>query len=119
MMWRVRTCLSLAFCILGAFPVLAAAPTAFQDFPQRKAPSDAATVSEFIATCDGDLWGCEYKMRMAVLNNVNTRDATPICLTDAHPRTRVMAWLKAHPETYNMATEDGLYTSYKSLYRCP
>jgi hypothetical protein len=119
MMWRLRTFLSLAFCILSVRSAPAAMPTASQNFSQRKAPSDAATVSEFIATCDGVLWGCEYKMRQAVLNNINTRDAASICLTDAHPRTRVMAWLKAHPETYNMATEDGLYTSYKSLYRCP
>jgi hypothetical protein len=26
--------------------------------------------------------------------------------------------LTAHPETHAMATEDGLYTAYKSLYRC-
>jgi len=54
-----------------------------------------------------------------VLNNINKKDAQSICIKDDHPRQPVIAWLKAHPETHKMPTEDGLYTAYKSLYRCP
>ena len=85
----------------------------------QKTPLEAATVSEFVASCDRDVFQCEFIMRQAVLNNINTRNATSICIKDAHPRKEVIAWLQAHPETRQMATEDGLYTAYKDLYRCP
>ena len=117
MIWRLL--LYLAFYLLGTSSVSGAALDATQYDPWRKSPSDAPTVSEFIATCDGDVFQCEYKMRNAVLNNINKKDAQSICIKDDHPRQPVIAWLKAHPETHKMPTEDGLYEAYKSLYPCP
>jgi hypothetical protein len=117
MMWRGRLLLSLAFCILGTlFPP--AGPAAAQDAAQQKSPFDAATVSEFVLACDRDVSQCAFRMRQAVLDKLITKDATSICFTDINPREPVIAWLRAHPETHKMATEDGLYEAYKSLYRC-
>ncbi|HWU56606.1 MAG TPA: hypothetical protein VN175_13945 [Rhizomicrobium sp.] len=113
-MWCSRLLISLVTCC-----ALASGPAAAQNAAQQKPPSEAATISEFIASCDQNSSQCEYKMRMAALNKINTRGAVSICLTDDHPQKPVIAWLKAHPETHAMATDDGLYTAYKSLYPCP
>jgi hypothetical protein len=96
---------------------LAAVPTVAQDAGQQN-PSEAATVRDFLASCDRNVSQCEHTMRMAVLNKLLTKDAKSICITDVHPQKPVMAWLTAHPETHAMATEDGLYTAYESLYPC-
>jgi hypothetical protein len=118
MMWRGRLVLSLAFCILGTSFIPAATPAAAQDAALQKSPSEAATVVECVTSCDHDSSQCEHMMRMAVLDKLLAKDATSICMTDVHPQKPVIAWLRAHPETYKMATEDGLYTAYKNLYPC-
>ena len=117
MMWLRRLLFLLVFYLPGISSASGADPALFD--PWRKSPSDAPTINEFIATCDGDVFQCEYKMRNAVLNNINKKDAQSICIKDDDPRNQVINWLKAHPETHTMPTEDGLYTAYKSLYRCP
>ena len=117
MIWRLL--LYLAFYLLGTSSVSGAARPTVQDAISQKSPLEAGTISEFIPACDGNVFQCEYVMRNAVLNNINKKDAQSICIKDDHPRLSVITWLKAHPETHKMLTEDGLYTSYKSLYRCP
>jgi hypothetical protein len=117
MMWPSRFLFSLAFCIPGGFSSWGA--DAPQDAAQQIKPSEAVTVSEFVTACDRDASLCGFKMRMAVLNKINTRGATSICFNDPNPQKPVIAWLKAHPETHKMPTEDGLYEAYKSLYPCP
>jgi len=42
-----------------------------------------------------------------------------VCIKDAHTQQPVITWLKAHSETHGMATEEGIYEPYKSLYPCP
>lgn len=86
---------------------------------QQEAPFEAATVREFLAACDRDTSQCSFKLRMALLDNLTSRGATSICIKDAHTQAPVIAWLNAHPEIQNMATEDGIYAAYKSLYPCP
>jgi hypothetical protein len=115
-MWCDRLLMSLVFTFAGSCCALAAAPAL--DVLQQKSPAEAATVRDFIATCDNNTSLCEYKMRQALINNINTPDSVSICLKDPYPRTKVIAWLRAHSETQAMPTEDGLYTAYKSLYPC-
>ena len=117
-MWRGRLLISPALYVLGTCCVLAAASAVAQDAAQQRPPSEAATVREFIVSCDRDNSQCEHTMRMAVLDKLIAKDSTSICMTDVHPQKPVIAWLKAHPETHAMPTEDGLYTAYKSLYPC-
>ena len=116
-MWRERIFFSLAFYVLGT--ALAAAPAAAQKVEQQIKPSEAKTVGEFIPACERDASLCGFKLGMAVLNKLNTKDAISICLNDPYPQKPVIAWLKAHPETHKMETEDGLYTAYQNLYPCP
>lgn len=105
--------------LMGAFSPPGAVYAADAFAAHQKSPSEAATVGEFVEACGRDAFHCEYKMRNAAINKINTQGATSICIRDKHPRQPVLAWLKAHPETYQMPTEDGLYQAYVSLYPCP
>jgi hypothetical protein len=110
MMWRSI----FAFCL-----VLAAGPGVAQDATRQGAPLDAITVSGFLASCDKDMSQCDFELRQALLNKLDIKGSPQVCLKDAHYQTAVITWLRAHPETHAMATDDGIYTAYKSLYPCP
>jgi len=107
-MWRIIPFLSL-FLLVSL-----AAQAQSQD-----APFEAATVNQFLTSCGRDMSQCDFEVRMALLNKLNAKDATSICLKGAHYQQPVIAWLKAHPETSDLATEDGIYTAFKELYPCP
>ena len=108
-MWRSQLVLS--------FVLMAAA--ADQDATAHDASFEAETVHNFLSSCDIDVSQCVFKLRLALLNKFNTRDAASVCIKDVQTRGPVIAWLKAHPETHAMETEDGIYAAYKSLYPCP
>jgi hypothetical protein len=91
-----------------------AAPGLHQD-----APFEAATVQVFLAACDRDISQCDFKLRMALLDKLPAPDGSSVCLKDAHYQDPVIAWLKQHRETWPMATEDGIYVAFRSLYPCP
>ncbi len=110
MMWR-----SL---LVSSFMLLAGAATA-QNATLQDAPFEATTVRDFLASCGRDASQCDFELRLTLLDKLNTKDATSVCLKDVHTHEPVIAWLKAHPETHAMATEDGIYAAYKSLYPCP
>jgi hypothetical protein len=109
MMWRSQL----------VFSFMLMAGTAAQNAIAQDAPFEAGTVRNFLASCDSDVSQCAFKLRLALLNKLNTRDATSVCIKDVRTQGPVIAWLKAHPETHAMATEDGIYAAYKSLYPCP
>ncbi len=107
-MWRNLVLLSLA--VLAA-PLPAGA--------QPDAPFEAATVKVFLEGCGRDMSQCDFKVRMALLDKLAGKDAVSVCLKGAHYQQPVIDWLKAHPETGAMATEDGIYAAFRSLYPCP
>ena len=117
MTWRNILMVCLVSSIAPVAPAAAQSPP--QHAVQQDAPFEAATVREFLASCDRDASQCTFKLRMTLLNKLATRDATSVCVKDVHTQEPVIAWLKAHPETHAMATEDGIYAAYKSLYPCP
>jgi hypothetical protein len=125
MMSRRQQVFCLAICLAGTFvrgtgPAMAQESSAQNSGPGHQlAPFEAPTVAVFLASCDRDISQCEFTLRLALLDKLNTRDATSICEKEAHSEKPVIAWLKAHPETHAMATEDGIYAAYKSLYPCP
>jgi hypothetical protein len=111
---------SMMWCgVLVLMLTLTAGSATAQNAALQDAPFEAATVSDFLATCNWDTSQCDFKLRLTLLNKLNARDATSVCLKDAHTHAPVIAWLKAHPETHAMATEDGIYKAYTSLYPCP
>lgn len=98
-----------------------ALPAAAQDGAngQHQAPFEAATVTPFLQACARDMSQCDYTIRMTLLDKLPGKDATSVCLKDAHYQQSVLSWLKAHPETGKMATEDGIYAAFRALYPCP
>lgn len=96
----------------------ALAGSVYAQIPQR-APFMATTVREFLNRCDRDTSECSFKLRMALLNHLNSPRATSVCIKDAHTQPAIIAWLKAHPEVQDMPTEDGIYVAYRTLYPCP
>jgi hypothetical protein len=110
MMWRSI----LAFCL-----ALAAGPAEAMDATPKDAPLEATTVGGFLAGCDKDMSQCDFELRQALLNKLDIKGPAQVCLKGAHYQTAVITWLRAHPETHAMVTDDGIYTAYKSLYPCP
>jgi len=108
-MWR-----SIQFLLFFLLAGAAVAQT-----PQQNAPFEAVTVNQFLASCGRDVSQCGFKIRMALLDKLHAPGATSVCLKGAHYREPVIAWLKAHPETSTMETEDGIYAALKALAPCP
>ena len=108
-MWRSIPFLSL-FLLAGA----AGAQT-----PLQNAPFEAVTVDQFLVSCGRDLSQCDFKIRMALLDKLHAPGATSICLKGAHYHQPVLDWLKVHPETSTLETEEGIYRAFKALYPCP
>jgi hypothetical protein len=90
-----------------------------QPMSVQDAPFEAQTVADFLTSCDRDTSQCAFKLRLTLLDKLNSRDAISVCIKDAHTQQPVITWLKAHSETHGMATEEGIYEAYKSLYPCP
>ena len=86
---------------------------------QQDAPFEAGNVDQFLKSCGRDMSQCDSKIRLALLDKLLAPDATSVCLKGAHYQQPVIAWLRAHPETSNLETEDGIYTAFKALYPCP
>ena len=107
MMWR-----SIAVLAAMSLPAMAANT-------QQDAPFEAATVQAFLTACERDSSQCDYEIRETLLDKLPAQGAVSVCLNGAHYQKPVIAWLKAHPESQPMATEDGIYAAIRSLYPCP
>ena len=112
-MWRALMISSLTAFSLATLAFWAPAASG------ADTPLEAATVSDFLILCNKDTSQCDFKLRLALLNKLDARDATSVCIKDAHTEKPVIAWLAAHQETHAMATEDGIYAAYRNLYPCP
>lgn len=90
-----------------------------QDQKQQDAPFEAPTVQGFLAACGRDMSQCDFEIRMALLDKLPDRNASSVCLKGAHYQQSVIDWLQHHAESWPMATEDGIYAAFRSLYPCP
>lgn len=82
------------------------------------APWQATTVDQFLRVCSMNLKLCDGEVREALLNKIDVNKAPEVCLRSGHFQTPVIVWLMAHPETYKMPTEEGLYLSFKRVFPC-
>ena len=85
----------------------------------QDAPFESPTVRDFLGACTRDMSQCDYEIRAVLLDKLHARDATSVCLKGAHYQQAVISWLQDHSETWPMATEDGVYAAFRSLYPCP
>ena len=119
MIWRKLVVLPL---------ILLAAPAVAQSAPQvnkadatalvRNTAYDTTSVQQFLSVCNRDASGCNIEISTALLDKLNARNATSVCMTDGHYEKPVVAWLQDHSESWPMPTEDGIYTAFKTLYPC-
>jgi hypothetical protein len=52
------------------------------------------------------------------MDKMTLNGTADICLPSTDYTAAVLEWLNAHPETHGMLTEDGIYLSLKTIYRC-
>jgi hypothetical protein len=96
-----------------------AAPAAVT--PSYAAPPSvfaAATVKDFLADCASDQGGCADEVGTALMDNMTFDGSANICLPGPDFSTGAVDWLKAHPETAGMKTEDGIYLALQKSYPC-
>ena len=61
------------------------------------APWQAPDVKMFLTSCAADSVQCDFEVRNVLLNRMNTRDSTPVCIKGGHFQQPVVAWLRGDP----------------------
>lgn len=96
---------------------LPALPAAGQQANSRS-PFLAVTAGDFANACKNEKGGCADMIGEVLLNEILYSNTAHICLPDANYPDRIPTWLLAHPETSQMAVQDGIYLAITTLYRC-
>ena len=81
-------------------------------------PFSAATVKDYLSACEYHQSTCLSEVGTALMDRVNPSGPTELCLPSASYAFAVPKWLNAHPETFPMPTETGIYLALKNLYPC-
>jgi hypothetical protein len=101
----------------------AQAQTRSQQMPQQigpVTPIGAATVAVFLNGCTRDANGCQLAVGSALLDKIDVVNGpAQICTpTGSDIGQPVANWLRQHPETHSLATEDAIFAALKALYPC-
>jgi hypothetical protein len=102
--------------ILGCSPLLWVLP-APACFAAPTSPLGTKTVSEFLIACRSNAGSCSDAVGGALLSKFSV-DTGEVCLLSPNYAAAVPIWLGSHPETFPMATNDGIYMALKALYPC-
>jgi hypothetical protein len=78
----------------------------------------SANVGRFLAVCSSDQGGCADEVGNALMLKMGFDGSADICLPGADYSGPVIDYLKAHPETHAMQTEDGIYLAIRTVYAC-
>jgi hypothetical protein len=78
----------------------------------------SANVGQFLAVCGNYQGGCADEVGNALMENMVFDGTANICLPGPDYAGSVLDYLKAHPETQNMPTEDGIYMAIRKVYAC-
>ena len=95
-------------------PALAADPLT----PPSLLPYAARTAGEFAQLCSRGEASCADVIGETLMDKISFSPTSGLCLPSVDYTQNVAAWLRAHPETAKMATEDGIYLALKALYPC-
>jgi hypothetical protein len=117
---RKSLLLSPIFLWLTATSLFAASPPAKEPLPSVGEPSvyAASTVRQFLTACTIDQGACVDEVGTALMDKMDYTGTSNVCIQSPDYGGAVPKWLSAHPETSNMATEDGIYLAIKTLYPC-
>jgi hypothetical protein len=78
----------------------------------------SANVGQFLAVCGSDQGGCADEIGNALIERMMYDGTANICLPGPDYAGSVLDYLKAHPETGSMPTEDGIYLAIRKVYSC-
>jgi hypothetical protein len=78
----------------------------------------SANVGRFLTVCSGDQGGCADEVGNALMLKMGFDGSADICLPGADYSGPVIDYLKTHPETHAMRTEDGIYLAIRTVYAC-
>jgi hypothetical protein len=78
----------------------------------------SANVGQFLAVCGGDQGGCAGEVGNSLMEKMVFDGTANICLPGPDYPGPVLDYLKAHPETHSMPTEDGIYLAIRKVYSC-
>ena len=122
MTWRNLLVLPFTLILMAA---PAAAQTASQSIKTdttasvRDTAYDTTSVQQFLTVCNNDTaHQCGLEISAALLDKLDARNATSVCMANGHYEKPVVTWLKDHSDSWSMPTEDGIYAAFKSLYPC-
>jgi len=79
---------------------------------------DSANVAQFLTVCGSDQGGCADEIGNAFTDKMVFDGSANICLPGPDYAGPVLDYLKAHPETHSMPTEDGIYLAIRTVYSC-
>ena len=101
---------------LGMLSAVAMAFPARAQISRTPSPYTARTGAEFVAACNSDQLGCDGKVADVLLSGFSP--TTHICLPGPSYAGAVAPWLKAHPETAPLKTDEAISLALSTLYRC-
>jgi hypothetical protein len=90
-------------------------PTATEIAPSVYSSPD---VGKFLAVCGSDQGGCADEVGNALMLKMQFDGSVNLCLPGPDYSGSVIDYLKAHPETHAMQTEDGIYLAIQKVYTC-
>lgn len=93
-------------------------PSAYSATQASATIFDAKDVGSYLAACRADEGGCEAEVLDALMDKMSFSVASNICLDTQEFAKPAIEWLKAHPETRAMPTEDGIFLSLKTNFPC-
>jgi hypothetical protein len=107
------------FTEFGCFALLmlASGATNAQPLP-TVTPFTAVTVKDYVATCKSNPDLCDLEVAIAMTNKLDLGASSEICVKSQENDGAVTNWLIAHPDTFQMKREDGIYLALKSIYHC-
>jgi hypothetical protein len=78
----------------------------------------SADVGKFLTVCGSDQGGCADEVGNALMLKMQFDGSVNLCLPGPDYSQGVVDYLKAHPETHSMQTEDGIYLAIQKVYTC-
>ena len=96
--------------------VNARTPAATAEMPPSVYSS--SDVGKFLAVCGSDQGGCADEVGNALMLKMQFDGSVNLCLPGPDYSGSVIDYLKAHPETHAMQTEDGIYLAIQKVYTC-
>jgi hypothetical protein len=94
------------------------APSAYSETSPYPEPFSAVTVKDYLASCKIHSDTCALEVGNALMDKIDFRGASQVCLNSGYDAHAILDWLISHPETHRMPTEDGIYLAMRSLYPC-